>query len=76
MATTLPSKSASPRASVRSSPFGPPSSTAATAAASDPMWSPEPWVPVATAPATLMCGNDARLDRAQPRSSIATATVP
>src|SRR5690606_26581755 len=37
-----------------------------TALASDPTASPEPWVAVATDPATEMCGSDARFASARP----------
>ena len=37
---------------------------------------PDPWVPVATAPAMLMCGSDARFVRARECSCSAEASVP
>ena len=60
-ATTDPAKSSSPRRTVRSVPSGPTISSAATADARFLLASPEPCVAVATAPATEMCGRDARL---------------
>ena len=75
-ATTQPSKSVSPRAVERVSPSGPTHSTAATAEASDPMTSPEPCVPVATAPATEMCGSDAIDASAQPWRCSSAARSP
>ena len=38
--------------------------------------SPEPCVPVAVAPPTLMCGSEPMLRSAQPRSSSQTASTP
>ena len=64
--TTRPSKSGSPREAVTSSPAEVTSSRPATAVARLPLASPEPWVAVATAPATEMWGSDARLCRARP----------
>ena len=56
-------------------------SSEATAVAREPFSTPEPWVPVATAPATEMCGSEARLPRAQPgslqlRRHVAVCRVP
>ncbi len=66
--TTLPSKSASPRAIVRSPPAPSMTVSAATAVASERFASPDPCVPVATAPATEMWGSEARLASAHPRA--------
>jgi hypothetical protein len=41
-------------------------STARTDDASGPLPTPEPWVPVATDPATEMCGSDAMFGSASP----------
>jgi hypothetical protein len=62
----MPSKSGSPRSAVITSPSDVTSSTALTAVARLPFPSPDPCVAVATAPATEMCGSDARLARARP----------
>ena len=51
-------------------------SVPATAVASAPFPLPEPCVPVATAPATVMCGSEARLARAKPRASSPRASSP
>ena len=67
--TTSPSKSASPRRTVRSSPSEVMSSSAATAVARLPLASPDPCVAVAIAPATAMCGSDARFPSASPCAS-------
>ena len=74
--TTVPSWSGSPRRTVREAPDPSISVSPATAVASDAFVSPEPCVDVATAPATEMCGNEARLARAQPRSWSARETSP
>ena len=47
-----------------------------TAVARLPLPSPEPWVPVSHAPATEMCGSDARLGSARPAACSAAATSP
>jgi hypothetical protein len=67
-ATTAPAKRPSERSSTTTSPSGPTISTAATGDARHPLASPDPWVPVATDPATEMCGSDPRLGSAHPRS--------
>ena len=72
----MPSKSVSPRAAVTSSPLDVTSSSAATAVARLRLASPEPWVAVATAPATEMCGSEARLCSATPSRSSAPASSP
>ena len=72
----MPSKPASPRALVSSSPSEVTSSSAATAVARLPFVSPEPWVAVATAPATEMWGSEARLCSASPSGSSASASSP
>jgi hypothetical protein len=74
--TTSPSKSGSPLEAVGVSPEAVTSSRPATAVARLPLASPEPWVPVATAPATEMWGNDARLARAIPSAARASASSP
>ena len=74
--TTVPSKSASPRETVRSRPAPSSRVRRVTAVASDRLPSPDPCVPVATAPATEMCGSDARLASAQPRACRRVATSP
>ena len=51
-------------------------SSPATAVARLPLASPEPWVAVATAPATEMWGSDARLARASPSACSASASSP
>ena len=51
---------------VRSAPSAPTIRTARTAVARFPLRSPEPWVPVAIAPATEMWGSDAMLCSARP----------
>ncbi len=65
--TTTPSKSGCPRSKRRNSPSAVTSSIAVTTVANPPLVDPEPWVPVATAPATVTCGSDGRLWSAQPR---------
>ena len=72
----MPSKSGSPRATVSSSPLDVTSSSAATAVARLPLASPDPWVAVATAPATEMCGSEARLCKAIPSRFRAPASSP
>ena len=62
----MPSKSASPRARRDDVALEVTSSSAATAVARLPLASPEPCVAVATAPATEMCGSEARLCSASP----------
>jgi len=52
------------------------SSSPATAVARLPLASPEPWVAVATAPATEMWGSEARLARATPSPARASASSP
>ena len=74
--TTKPSKSSSPRSTVRSSPSEVTNSNPATAVAKLPLVSPEPCVAVATAPATEMCGSEARLCRASPWGASACASSP
>jgi hypothetical protein len=66
--TTIPLKSRSPLEAVRTSPSELTSSSSATAVARFPFASPDPWVAVAIAPATEMCGSDARLASAIPCS--------
>jgi hypothetical protein len=67
-ATTAPPKQSlsASRLSVTRSPAAVTSSTARTAVARLPLRIPEPWVPVAQAPATEMCGSDPRFGSAQP----------
>ena len=73
----MPSKSASPRAAATISPAEVTSSSAATAVARLPLPSPEPCVAVATAPATEMCGSEARLwsASASPRERLGELAV-
>jgi len=66
-ATTEPLVSSGPIAT--RSPSAVTISIPATDVASVPFRLPEPCVPVATAPATVMCGSEARLARANPRAS-------
>ena len=75
-ATTDPGKSASPRRSVSTSPEAVMSSSPTTSPASERVPSPEPWVPVATAPATEMCGREAMAVSARPRACRSAATSP
>ena len=75
-ATTDPANPGSPRRTVRSSPDGPTSSTADTDAARILLLSPEPWVPVAHAPATMMCGSEPVLGNASPASSTGPTSSP
>ena len=72
----MPSKSGSPRETRTSSPSDVTSSSPATAVARLPLATPEPWVAVATAPATEMCGSEARLCRASPASASESASAP
>lgn len=65
---TAPSKPVSSRPIVRAEPSAVISSTSRTAEASEPLRMPEPCVPVATDPATEMCGSEAMLCRASPCS--------
>ncbi len=58
---TAPAKSPSPLGSVMTSPEAVTSSIMRTAAARFWLASPEPWVAVATEPATEMCGSEAVL---------------
>ena len=64
--TTQPRNSSPPvsRRTVRRPPSAVISSSPDTIVARFPWASPEPWVAVATAPATEMCGSEARLGRA------------
>jgi len=64
--TTAPGKEPSPRPISAMSPSAVTISRAATAAARFWLAGPEPWVPVAQAPATEMCGSEARLRSAKP----------
>ncbi len=74
--TTTPSKSASPLENCSSSPPEVTSCTAATAVARFPFRTPEPCVAVATAPATEMCGSEARLCSATPSSPSRSTSSP
>src|SRR5215470_9370416 len=76
--TTVPlSRPASPsRAAVTTSPSAVTSSRPDTEVARLPLASPEPWVAVAHAPATEMCGSDPRLCRARPARFSAVASSP
>src|SRR5690606_28738821 len=73
-ATTAPGKSSAPRSRVTRAPSAVTSSRARTAA--DRLWlpGPEPWVPVATEPATEMCGSDARFASANPAACSSVAS--
>ena len=75
-ATTAPANPGSPRRTVRSSPSGPTSSTADTDAARIRLPSPEPCVPVAHAPATMMCGSEPVLGSAIPASCTGSTSSP
>ena len=61
---------------MRRSPSAVTSSTAATDDESGRLPSPEPCVPVATAPATEMCGSDGRFGSANPAASRTGAISP
>ena len=76
--TTAPFKpSASPsRTKTVVSPSAVTTSNAETAVARFPIWSPEPCVAVAQAPATEMCGREARLFKANPAASSGAASSP
>ncbi len=74
--TTAPSKPGSPRRSSTRSPSPVTSSRPETADASPWLPEPEPWVPVATAPATDRCGSEARFGSARPAASNASTTSP
>lgn len=71
---TAPSKRSSPRAIVTVEPSAVTISTSRTADASEPLRTPEPCVPVATEPATEMCGRDAMLGSASPCSATRRAS--
>ena len=64
--TTVPSKSGSPRATDELA-AGPDELEPRHGVARSPFVSPDPCVDVATAPATEMCGSEARLASASPR---------
>ncbi|KDP92431.1 hypothetical protein W824_00305 [Clavibacter cf. michiganensis LMG 26808] len=51
-------------------------SSAATAVPRLPLPMPDPWVAVAMAPPTEMCGSDARLWIARPSSPRSSASLP
>lgn len=77
----MPSKRGSSRPTTSVEPSAVTSSTSRTAAASGPLATPEPWVPVATEPATEMCGREAMFGSASPcacttRASSAYRTPP
>ena len=74
--TTAAPKPASPRARRTISPRPSTSSSADTWVASEPIRSPEPCVPVWTAPATEMCGSEARLASATPSARSAGTRSP
>ena len=76
--TTLPGNVAgsSSREIVTSSPSARTMSIARTAVDRLPLRSPDPWVPVAQAPATEMCGSEARLWRAKPAACRTGARSP
>jgi hypothetical protein len=74
--TTIPSKFGSPRNTRSNEPSAETNSSPATAVARLPFLSPDPWVPVAIAPATVMWGRDARLWTAQPAEWSAVARSP
>ncbi len=63
---TKPSKRGSSRPIVPAPSAAVISSSSRTADASEPLATPEPCVPVATEPATEMCGSEAMLGRASP----------
>ena len=75
-ATTRPSKSGVAPRDRDTSPSEVTSSRPATAVARLPLASPEPCVAVATAPATEMCGSEARLCSARPSGASASARSP
>ncbi len=63
---TAPPNRSSSRPIVTVEPSAVTSSTSRTIVESGPLRTPEPWVPVATDPATEMCGRDAMLCNARP----------
>src|SRR5699024_3558556 len=77
-ASTAPSKisGSASRESVSRSPPAVTISIARTVEARERWPSPEPWVPVALAPPTEMCGSEPMLGRARPRSAAARASSP
>jgi len=74
--TGIPSKSGCSRPVRRSSPSAATYSRPATAADRIRFPLPEPWVPVAVAPAMEMCGSEPRLASARPRSCSQAASTP
>ena len=74
--TTAPGKSGWPRSMVTSSPVPLIKVMAVTADANVWLRLPEPWVAVATDPATEMCGSEARLASAQPADCSRAARSP
>jgi hypothetical protein len=74
--TGSPAKSGADRSALLTSPSAATYSRPASAA--DRIWLPlpEPWVPVAVAPAMEMCGSEPRLCSAQPRSWSHAASAP
>ena len=78
-AVTMPSRPSPTAVScgmVTSSPPAVTSSYSVTAAARHGLPSPEPWVPVAQAPATEMCGSEPRLCSARPARSSGPTSSP
>lgn len=63
---TAPPKRGSSRPMASTEPSAVISSTSRTADESGPLPTPEPWVPVATEPATEMCGSEAMFGSARP----------
>ena len=72
----MPSKSGSPRETRSSSPAEVTSSSAGHRGRQVAVATPEPWVAVATAPATEMCGSEARLCRASPAAASRSTSAP
>jgi hypothetical protein len=64
--TTMPSKSCCPASTRRTLPSPTTISSPVTALDKALLPSPDPWVAVAIAPATVICGSDARLCSANP----------
>ncbi len=71
---TAPPNRSSSRPSTTVEPSAVTSSTSRTADASGPLPTPEPCVPVATDPATEMCGSEAMFASARPRACTARAS--
>ncbi len=74
--TTVPSNESLERCTVTTSPDAVTRSNPATEAASPWLRSPDPCVPVAHAPTTLMCGSEARFGTARPALSSAGTSWP